>query len=189
MQTNSGNHHARRSLSLHITAILALGVLLSACDTLGPEEETVTLSTQLTFDFRPTSEQLQSGSAIAATSTVDLTSVLRNQYGYNISDVVAARVSSVRLDRVQPVGVNLDNIFAQVGISISGGGMTAVVGQSGSLPSRDTASLSTTNTDISNAIRNPPASIFLNPEPAGNLTEPNYIFRAVVDFAVTVEGI
>src|SRR5690625_273313 len=67
--------------------------------------------------------------------------------------------------------------------------MTAVVGRTSSPPSRDSAVLTMTNNDISNAIRNPPARVFLNPDPAGNLSESNYIFRAVIDFAVTAEGV
>lgn len=180
---------SRQRFSLHLTAVLALAVIFSACDTLGPGDETVELTTQVTIDFRPTQEQLQSGAAIAGTSSVNLSSVLQNQYGYNISDVVAARVSNIRFDRVQPVGVNLDAIFSSLNVSISGGNMTAVVGRTSSPPSRDSAVLTMTNNDISNAIRNPPASVFLNPDPAGNLSESNYIFRAVIDFAVTVEGI
>ncbi|GEM_PF-5755847 len=164
-----------------ISFILAL-LVLPACDFAG-DDETLAFDKEVQFRFEFSTDE---GEEVIVTSTtnINIDDVLFGE-GYERADIMSASIRSVTVERVQPVGTNLD-VFDSISISLQAGGASPTHASSNNLPASSTASLSVASAGVTNIVKSPTFGARLTALPT--ITE-DFVLTARVTLSISVQGI
>lgn len=122
-----------------LVATLAL-LFVAGCDTVTtPESELITERAKFTFTIEANEFQPEKVKRLRSLETIDLTERLQ-QAGYSGGEVIAARIVSARLERIRPLGVDL-NFLANVSLDLTGSSGTESVASLDELPADESVNL------------------------------------------------
>lgn len=169
------------------TPILMLLVLvvLPACDFVG-DEETLQLQKNVNFRFEfSTDGSVGETMTVNAEETVNIDDVLFDE-GYTRDEIATANIRSVSVERIQPVGTDLD-VFDRIDFSLVASGVNVPThATSSNLPSDDAASLSVSAPGVSEVLWRGVFGAEMSVVPT---IEEDFILDATVSLRIDVEGI
>ena len=165
--------------------MLVVLVALPACDFVG-EEETLQLQKTVNFRFEfSTDGSVGDPMTQNADGTINIDDVLFDE-GYTRDEIVVATIRSVTIQRIQPVGTNLD-VFDRIDFSLVASGVNVPThATSSSLPSNDSASLSVSSPAATAVLRRGEFGARITVVPT---IEEDFILQATVSLRIDVEGI
>lgn len=160
-------------------------LILSGCDTLEDAGETVILTREATFRFEFNTTSTQASQQVNSVGRVDLGGDLNN---FDKSEILAATVTDVVVERLQPVGENLSDLMDSISLQLEASGASApMVAQLSPLPDNREASLAlTSNTSITNHVKAPNFGARLS---LTNVAPDNYVLEVRVQIRLEMEGI
>ncbi|MEX2400536.1 MAG: hypothetical protein WD423_07165 [Rhodothermales bacterium] len=175
-------------LAAPLAAILLGSMLvLAGCDTIGTES--VTLRKDVNFRFEFSTEGREAGTAfnVDAVGTVDFGEVIAPE-GFTTDEIIAVNVHSVSVQRVTPVGTNLD-AFDRIALALVASGVpTRTVAELEPVPSSREATLPIVRSDVTQLAVQPSFRGRLTVVPAATPTE-QYVLTARMEVVVEVEGV
>jgi hypothetical protein len=173
---------------LALLGVLLTGLYAAGCDTLG-DPGALQLSYEETFEFRVNGSQLQAGqeTEVVSQNQVDLSSDLSSD-GFTTAEVLSARVTSVEIERIQPLNVDL-RFLSAAAFQLRAGSQTREVASRTGFPSDETADLSAQAVDVAAFIRAPVFRGVLRLTPAQVSAGDQYRLEVRVRFSVDVEGV
>lgn len=166
-------------------ALLAASFLvLAGCDFVGDDEPLV-VQKEVDFRFQFSTEgRVGETVTVPSTETLSLDDILFGE-GYTRDDVAVANLRSVSVERVQPVGTDLD-VFESIALSLTASGVTVPThAQSDNLPADDTANLSVSAPGVSDVVREEQFGARLTVVPA---IEEDFVLRAVVEMRIDIDS-
>lgn len=160
-------------------------LVLAGCDTVS--EGNVLLSPrQVTFEFEVDAGELSVGQT-AAIDAINGETLQGRLDGFSSSELVAARVTEVRLRRVAPIGSNTDlgDLLQSAQVAVTGGSTQQVASGTGFGAVTQTA-LAPTGADVASILRQEQFSARLTLTPKRVVSG---IYEATLTLALEVEGL
>ncbi len=172
-----------------LVLLAAASLFVVACDTVSAPEPIELQPKTVSFRFEFDSDGVSPGEETQALSqaSVDLGPELLSD-GFNKGEVLAATVSSVELERVNPTTVNLDFLDEATLAFTASNVSTQTIAQSSSLPNSRTGSLSIGNQTVTAFVVAPEFRATLTVVP-GTLPDAGWVLRANVTLQIEVEGV
>ena len=164
-------------------AVLMLFVL-TGCDVVGDDEPLV-IREEVDFRFEfSTDGQVGETMSVQSNGVINLDDVLFDE-GYTRDDVAIANLQSVTVERVQPVGTDLD-VFESIELSLIAQGVNVPThAESDDLPSDDSAELTVTAPGVSEVVWEEEFRARLTVVPT---IEEEFVVRAVVAMRIDIES-
>ena len=171
---------------------LMIVLLLTGCDAVDTGSGSLVLQPkEAVFRFSFSTDVVQTGqpSDIPSDNTVDLTSALSAD-GFTKAEVLGARLTSARLERINPLGVEISFLDdANVLLTAAGLSSTSVATQT-TFPAGRSVNLNVVSgTSLSAPITRPSFSAILRITPNTLLANEDYILEVKLSIEIEVEGV
>lgn len=179
--------NARHLVARRVALLLVCALVLAGCDTIGTES--VTLRKDLDYRFEFSTEGREAGTAfnVDAVGSINFGEVIAPE-GFTTDEIIAVNVHAVSIQRVTPVGTNLD-AFERISLALAASGITTrTVAEIESTPSSREATLSIVRSDVTQLAVQPSFRGQLTVVPAATRTE-QYVVTAKMELVVEVEGV
>lgn len=171
--------------SLPLALVVAALLFVSGCDAVVEGNRVVLQPRDLTLRFELSNLAQDIGGTVQSIGTV---SFAGNLDGFQLADVVSARVTEARISRISPIGSGngVQELLRDAQITLVGGGSVIVANLAAGTSTATVQTMSVTRSEVASITQSPSFIGRMQYTPRANRT--SAVFEVTLTFVLEVEG-